>query len=263
MGNLLPPSVLKGQLTGTDYAKCNEVLKLVGEELRQSGIAKVGPEITPGFWTIDLFMWYLWETKGDEIKSDRESPPERRREFLAGTPPVVEIRSHEAAQAMLLNLGNLLGYDTYTSDPSKDPGEEFYDEGESEGQIFVIPMALGRIATLEKVPWIQHESILESVRRIDVIWFKEEFPEVCFEVEDTTNIKDGLLRQFQISKHAPNAKFFVIAPEARRGKFEKEISTIPFKQIQNRYKFRTYQELVSFYEEARKYQDMKGKFGLP
>jgi hypothetical protein len=262
MGDLLPGSVFRGQLSGADYAKCIETMALIRGELKQNGVRGAGPEGTPGFWTTDLFMWYLWETKGAEIKVGRETTKVGR-EFLAGSPPVLELKSHEAVQAMLLELGNLLGYDTYTSDPSKDPGKEFYDEVEDEGQVYVVPRTLGDIATLEEIPWVQHESILESVRRIDVIWFKEEFPEVCFEVEDTTNIKDGLLRQFQICKHAPNAKFFVLAPESRRGKFEKEVTTIPFKQIRNRYQFKPYQELVSFYEEARRYHDEKRKFGLP
>jgi len=102
----------------------------------------------------------------------------------------------------------------------------------------------------------------ESVRRIDVIWFREEFPEACFEVENTTNVKDGLLRQFQISRHVPAAKFFVISPETQRGKFEKEVLTYPFSQIRQRYTFKSYHELLEFYSEARNYHDTKRKFGL-
>src|SRR5439155_811063 len=67
---------------------------------------------------------------------------------------LVEIDSHEAAQAALLELGNILGFDTYTSDPSKDPGRQFYEvvNAAEYGYAGVIPRNLGHIATLEKIP---------------------------------------------------------------------------------------------------------------
>ena len=175
---------------------------------------------------------------------------------------LVTIDAHEMAQAAILELGNILGYDTYTSDPSKDPGEQFYEVVELEGYRTVIPRTLGQIATLEEVPDFAPKRVLESAKDIDVIWFKDDFPAVCFEVEHTTNVKQGLLRQFQISKHVPNARFFVIAPEDQRAKFEKEVATYPFKQIRNRYTFKSYEEFVEFYDGAWKFHDLRSKFEL-
>jgi len=174
----------------------------------------------------------------------------------------VTIDSHEEAQAALLELGNILGYDTYTSDPSKDPGKQFYEVVDLEGDRTIIPRTLGQIATLEEVPDFAPKRVLESARDIDVIWFKDELPVVCFEVEHTTNVKQGLLRQFQISKHVPNARFFVIAPEDQRAKFEKEVATYPFKQLRNRYTFKSYEEFVEFYDGAWKFHDLRSKFEL-
>jgi hypothetical protein len=174
----------------------------------------------------------------------------------------VTISAHEMAQAAILELGNILGYETYTSDPSKDPGEQFYEVVELEGYRTVIPRTLGQIATLEEVPDFAPKRVLESAKDIDVIWFKDELPVVCFEVEHTTNVKQGLLRQFQISKHVPNARFFVIAPEDQRAKFEKEVATYPFKQIRNRYSFKSYDEFVEFYDGAWKFHDLRSKFEL-
>src|SRR5712691_1670573 len=177
-------------------------------------------------------------------------------------PALVTIRTHEMAQAALLELGNRFGYDTYTSDPSKDPGEQFYDFAEDEGRKFVIPRTLGQIATVEEVPDFGPKRILESARDIDVIWFEDEIPVICFEVEHTTNVKQGLLRQFQISKHVPNARFYIIAPEEQRAKFEKEIDTYPFKQIRDRYAFRSYEEFVEYYDGALRFHELKSKFEL-
>ncbi len=170
-------------------------MQLLWEELRLNGVIDVGPQAT-GFWIPDLFLWYLWDKKAVEIEKSAGGTDafegERKEE-----PFGPELKTHEGAQAMLLELGNLLGYDTYTADPGKDPGEQFYDEVSDEitGKPLAIPRTLGEIATLNEVPGFAIEKILESVRRIDVIWFKEEFPEVCFEVEHTTNVKDGLLKR--------------------------------------------------------------------
>jgi len=174
----------------------------------------------------------------------------------------VTISTHEMAQAALLELGNILGYDSYTSDPSKDPGEQFYEVVDLEGYKTVIPRTLGQIATLEEVPDFASKRILESAKDIDVIWFEDELPIVCFEVEHTTNVKQGLLRQFQISKHVPNARFYVIAPEEQRTKFEKEVNTYPFKQIRSRYTFKSYEEFAEFYDGAWKFHDLTSNFEL-
>jgi len=175
----------------------------------------------------------------------------------------VTINAHAMAQAALLELGNILGYDTYTSDPRKDPGKQFYEVVEVEGKKTAYPRTLGQIATLEEVPDFAPKRILDSVKKIDVIWFdKDGFPTFCFEVEHTTNVREGLLRQFQISRHVPNARFFIVAPEEQRGKFEKEVATYPFKQLQNRYVFKAYEDLVEFYDEAWRFHDLKSKFQL-
>jgi hypothetical protein len=129
--------------------------------------------------------------------------------------PVI-ITAHEMAQAALLELGNILGYDTYTSDPSKDPGDQFYEVVDLEGYKGVIRRPLGQIATPDKIPDFAPKRILDSAKDIDVIWFKDDLPVVCFEVEHTTNVKQGLLRQFQVSRLVQNARFYVIAPEEQR-----------------------------------------------
>jgi hypothetical protein len=189
----------------------------------------------------------------------RKSSSAIRRERETKTAPV-RITAHEMAQAAILELGNILGYDTYTADPSKDPGDQFDEVVDLEGYKTVIRRTLGQIATLDKIPDFAPKRILESAKDIDVIWFRDDLPVLCFEVEHTTNVKQGLLRQFQISRLVQNARFYVIAPEEQRAKFEKEANTYPFKQMRDRYAFRSYEELVEFYGEAWKFYQAKSKF---
>ncbi len=262
MDNLLPESVFKGQVNGPDYAKCIEVMKLVRDELKQGGIYGVGQEVIPGFWTTDLFMWYLWGEKGDEIKATGGA--KARLAVTEHPKPSLVIETHEEAQAVLLLLGKLSGYDTYTADPGSDTGKKFYEwVVDDSGDTVDIEKTLGELATLGQIHEFGPEKILDSARRIDVIWFKEELPEACFEVEHSTNVKDGLLREYQISKHAAAARFFVVAHPDTRPKFEKEVATYPFSQIRKRYTFLGYDDLVGFYQEARRYHRMKRELGLP
>lgn len=260
MGNLIPKSVARGQLEGSDYVHCIEVMKLVKDELKQNGVLAVGPELTPGFLTVDLFMWYIWQTKEEEIKAQQEKVPSGIEEVA---PAGREIGSHEEAESILLQLGTLLGYDSYTADAGKKIEVEMETEVEPGKYVSdKVNMSLGEIASLEKPPPFAPERVMESVKEIDVIWFQEEFPVACFEVEHSTNVKDGLLRQYQISKHVPNAKFFIVGPEWQAPKFQKEVNTYPFNQIRDRYKFNSYKELIEFLGEAYRYKEKRAKFGL-
>jgi len=235
MNDLLPDRVFKVQIIGDDYEKCNQLLKLVGEELQHSGVKGISDPGTVDFWTVDLFMWYLY----DAVPFIKQVSPQVSISFTTTLPTTIS--SHEEAQAILLELGNLLGYDgTYTADPSKE-----YDS-----KILERKGKLGEIATLDKLPPFTFERLLGPIRKIDVIWFQEEIPQACFEVEHTTNVKDGLLRELNVSRVSP-ARLFIIAPEDQRTKFESEISREPFYRIKGAYVFRSYQELITYFLAAR------------
>ena len=143
----------------------------------------------------------------------------------------------------MLELGNLLGYDTYVADPSKKYKST----------------TLGNLATLKEIPEFTYRRLLDTVKNIDVIWFEEEFPKFCFEIEHTTGVTMGLLRLYQIRK-ITNAKFFIIAPQDIISKFQTEISKDPFHQIRERYIFRSYLQLVEMFEQASAYYKLKDKF---
>lgn len=158
--------------------------------------------------------------------------------------PVLEEEqmTHEEIEGILLELGNLLEFDTYTPDKSK----------EYKGK------KLGDISTLNEIPSFTYPRILDTVREVDVIWFKDEYPRYCFEVEHTTDISKGLLRLFQI-KELPS-KFFILAPSTRIQKFEREIRRDPFYRIRSKYNFRSYKELIQWFKTAKIYHTQKKRF---
>ncbi len=155
----------------------------------------------------------------------------------------LRIDSHEAAQAALLTLGNWLDFETYTADR----GKAYRDQ------------KLGEIATLRELPRFTTDKIMESVRKIDVIWVREEdFPECFFEVEHTTEITMGLHRMFQARGF--NAKFFIVAPPDARPRFDREIGKAPFKSAREKYRFRSYPELESVFQKGKAYFEVYRSF---
>lgn len=154
--------------------------------------------------------------------------------------------THEEVEGLLLHLGKLLEFDTYTADRSAKTkgGEE-----------------LGNLCILEKIPkFIGFPEVLDTVRKIDVIWFKDRYPKYCFEVEHTTDITKGLLRLYQVREL--RASLFIVAPSSKRSKFDSEIRKSPFNEMKERYIFRTYTELLELYDCAQKFVPMKASFGI-
>ena len=149
---------------------------------------------------------------------------------------------HEEIEGMLIELGNLLGFDTYCADKSK-----IYNG-----------TPLSEITSLKTIPHFSMPRIMRTVQRIDVIWLKDDFPVYAFEVEHTTDITKGLLRLHQLTQF--QTRLFIVSSKEMQRKFDVEISKTPFYQFQERYSFRTYSELQIFYKLAKRYHTKKSSF---
>lgn len=238
MKTLLRDRVYKYPIKGHEYVKCNQVLQLVRDELSIRGIPK------SDFVDVDFFMAYIFY---NVMPKEKEVEKEIEKEAVTVKGKLDKISGHPDAEGVLLELGNLLGFDTFVC--KRDRVKTFMGN------------TLGEIATLKEIPRFTYERLLETVREIDVIWFKEGYPQHCFEVEHSTDVKGGLLREFQIRK-GTNAKFFIIAPKEIYSKFKSETNKDPFYQIRDRYIFKSYKELVSLYNSAIIHYQLKGKFGI-
>ncbi len=162
-------------------------------------------------------------------------------------PEIIDVSrlNHTGVQGILVELGNLLGYETYVADPSK-----IYKN-----------KTLAEWATLTEIPPFTYHKILNIVRQIDVIWFRNEgneFPVACFEIEHTTDVTKGLLRLYQLK--GLGSKLFIVAPKNVKTKFDTEVDKTPFHEIKERYLFRSYEELVQFFELAKRYHDLRKLF---
>ncbi len=233
-----------GYTSGSDYKKFMEALDKVKEELKNNGLPKAD------FITVDFFIYYLFYHVFNLYHKPRKE--ERIKEALDISnevfEPIIEINkskeitNHQEAEFILLCLGRILGYDTYSPDRNK----------KAYGQ------KLENLVTLNEIPQFLAPSLLDTIKNIDVIWFEGDLPACCFEVEHTTGVTTGLLRLYQTSQL--NTKLFVVAPSDVLKKFETEMNKIPFSKMRGRYIFRSYEELVNFYQLAENYVNIKNKF---
>lgn len=227
---------------GKSYKEAIEKLKKIKLSLAENGIRDAD------FITTDFFIFYLFCEVFDLAYKQREDivleelllEKLEKKEFELEK---LKIDTHEKAEAVLLALGNLLGYDTYTPDKGRVVGEQ----------------KLGEIATLQELPYFGSEKIMESAKNIDVVWVKDEWPEMFFEVEHTTGITPGLLRIYQVAEKL-SAKCFIIAPVQMLPKFKREIEKPPFNRIKEKYKFKSYDELEKLYLQAKKFKEISEKF---
>jgi len=150
--------------------------------------------------------------------------------------------THALLQGMLIELGNMLGYDTFSADQTP----TYRDT------------TVGDLATLDALPVFTSKRILNTAKQIDVIWLEEEFPVCCFEIEHSTDVTKGLLRMHQLIRF--QTQFFIVAPETTRRKFETEISKSPFYQSQERYYFRSYQGVQILYNLTRQFVANRDEF---
>jgi len=149
-------------------------------------------------------------------------------------------RMHSRIQWMLIEIGNMEGFDTYTPDVNG-----IFDNKE-----------IGKLTTLKEIPPFTYERIIKnSIKFVDVIWFnKRWFPEVLIEVENSTDFRDWFVKMNELQDF--KTKFLFIAPDERRGKFDKEKAKSVFVNIAQRCELRNYEIIEKWYlnkMEAKKF----------
>jgi len=240
MKELVPNRAYRYQLKGKDYEHCILALSLVRDQMRDQGFRDAD------FLDLDILMWLLFLEVVGRVPSVPGMVSEAPEEY--GTSEEVigaEQLEHWDAMGILLELGNLLGYETYTSDPSREST--------------VVGRTLGDIASVRDFPAFTYERHLDTARRIDVVWFSEGFPSYCFEVECTTGVTSGLLRLYQV-RNFTRAKFFIVSPASILSRYRAQISNDPFYAIRDRYEFRSFDELLEFFDRAKEYYAARDHF---
>jgi hypothetical protein len=177
-------------------------------------------KIKPGLWALEEF---------------RDRLPAHILPTNQITQKETEIFDHSYYQGLIIEIGNLQGFDTYV--PAQDKNRPFLHQ------------TLGQIATQTQCPEFSYPNITRRAKTIDVIWFNERgLPSRLFEVEHTTNMQNSLLKFVDLQDFFTG--FYIVADEARRKLYETKIQLSAFTPISDRVKFVDYERLLKFYESS-------------
>lgn len=142
MKTLLPDRVYKYPIKGKDYANCTSVLDLVRSELETNGISNAD------FVHVDFFMAYIFY----EILSKQEESEEEIEEPIKIKSKLDRVSDHSDAEGVLLELGNLFGFDTYVC--FRDRTKQFKET------------PLKEIANLEQIPKFTYQRLLDTIQEL-------------------------------------------------------------------------------------------------
>lgn len=140
--------------------------------------------------------------------------------------------THSYVQGMLLEVGNLNGYQTFAPDKSG----------------LFIKKKLNDVMTLQDVPSFTFDNIIQAIRFIDVIWFNNRnFPNTVFEIENSTNFRNSLVKFVELQDFT--TKMILIAPndKSKISKYQQEIEKAAFSSIKSRVQFYNYEFVEKLY----------------
>ncbi len=141
--------------------------------------------------------------------------------------------AHAYYQGLLAMIGNLRGLRTYI--PNHDRNR------------ICLQKRLGEVRSLEKVPPFSYDPFVRQVATIDVSWFNDRrMPDSLFEVEQTTNIQDSLVKFLELQDF--HARMVIVASAARRREFEDKKTRRAFRPIAQRVSFYACEALARDYE---------------
>lgn len=174
-------------------------------------------------------------------------------EHLDKLPRLIEPKSlvekrnytHTKIEGMIIEMGNMDGFDTYTPDRSK-----VFDNKQ-----------LGNLITIKRIPNFTYEKIIRSIQYIDVIWFNRRgFPEKVFEVEDSTDFRGSLVKFTEIQDFKTN--FNLISASERKIKYEREVTKSAFQSIIDHCRFIDYRDIERLYDARLNYHKINQDLSL-
>lgn len=177
-------------------------------------------KIKPGLWALNSYK----EKLSKLIPIDQSRSIEEK-----------EIFSHSYYQGLLVEIGNLKGFQTFI--PNQDKNKIFLNN------------TLADYATLKAIYNFTYEEIVDRAKTIDVIWFNDrKFPQSFFEIEHSTDFHNSFLKMLDLKYFYAN--FNIVADVKRFKEFEKKISYSTFDKLRNRIKFISYEKLSEYHSKS-------------
>jgi len=166
------------------------------------------------FFKIKPGLWALKKLEKEVLKKFKIDKEEKNKDF-----------SHYYYQGLLLEIGNLRGYNTFI--PSQDKNKLFLNK------------KLLELATITEIYSFTYQNVVNRARTIDVIWFNErKYPSYFFEVEHSTDFQNSLLKFYDLQDF--KTEFFIVSSKSRLKEYNHKIQFSAFKKIKDRVKFVDY-----------------------
>jgi len=173
-------------------------------------------KIRPGLWAL----------------KDRRKEIEERFGARPSETEAVSAFSHTYFQGLVVEIGNMEGFDTFV--PAQDRSKSFLNK------------QLGEVATLVELQPFTYDHIWRRARTVDVVWVNRRmFPHSFFEVEHTSDIQGSLLKFVELQDFS--AKLNIVSDKARRTEFEGKLRCDAFTDIRQRVTFLDYDYLAGLH----------------
>ena len=155
--------------------------------------------------------------------------------------------SHYYYQGLLVEVGNIKGYQTFI--PNQDKNKMFLDK------------PLGQISTMNSISPFSYDNFVKRAQTIDVIWFNDrKMPSSFFEVEHSTDIYNSLLKFSDLRDFC--SSFCIVADEAKKREYESKMSSLSFNEIKERVTFMSYETLSQIHTNTYKLIKSQGEFSF-
>lgn len=179
-------------------------------------------KIKPGLWALKTYNDKLPPEVLSLIEEDKQV--EKEGKF-----------THSFYQGMIVEIGIFKGFKTYV--PPQDKNKKFLNK------------PLKEIVDLKTIFKFTYEDLIQKIKSIDVLWFNErKFPTSVFEVEHTTDFRNGLLKFLELQDF--NVKLYIVSSNARKKEFLNKIDFTSFQPIKNKVKFLDYEYVSQWHSKS-------------
>jgi hypothetical protein len=142
-------------------------------------------------------------------------------------------QNHSYYQGILLTIGNLRGYKTFS--PNQDKNRLFVNQ------------PLKDVRTLQEIPAFSYEEFTRRCSTVDVVWFNDRLmPKSLFEVEHSTDFQNSLIKFSDLQDFY--TRMIIVTDDNRKREFLQKIQGSVFTGIAKRVDFLGYESLVKQYE---------------
>jgi len=188
------------------------------------------------FFKIKPGLWALKELRHSVLKKLEIEKDQKSEEF-----------NHSYYQGLLVEIGNLKGYQTFI--PNQDKNKMFLDK------------PLSQFASLDSIYPFSYDFLVKRAQTIDVIWFNDrKMPASFFEVEHSTDIYNSLIKFSDLRDF--HSSFCIVADEVRKREFERKLFSLSFKDIRGRISFMGYKALSNIHTNTYKLMKSQEKFSF-